>query len=81
MTQAMQARRPAAASVAEDMAERVSALDWTVMAAALDQHGAATTGALLTGDECAALAACYDDDARFRSRVVMARHGFGRVEF
>jgi uncharacterized protein len=81
MTRTMQARRPAATSVAEDMAGRVTALDWTGMAAVLDQHGAATTGTLLTGDECAALAACYDDDARFRSRVIMARHGFGRGEY
>jgi hypothetical protein len=81
MTRAMRARRPAATSVAVDIGERVAALDWTSMAAALDQHGAATTGALLTPDECAALAACYDDDAQFRSRVIMARHGFGRGEY
>ena len=38
-------------------------------------------GPVLTPDECAALAATYDVDARFRSRVVMARHGFGRGEY
>ena len=32
-------------------------------------------------DECRAVAALYDDDERFRSRVVMARHGFGRGEY
>jgi hypothetical protein len=38
-------------------------------------------GPLLGADECAALSAHYDDDTRFRSRVVMARHGFGRGEY
>jgi hypothetical protein len=38
-------------------------------------------GPLLDADACAALAARYDDDARFRSRIVMARHGFGRGEY
>ena len=32
---------------------------------------------LLTPDECAELIAMYDDDARFRSRVDMARYRFG----
>jgi hypothetical protein len=35
----------------------------------------------LSPAECAALAAAYDDDAAFRSRVVMARHGYGRGEY
>jgi hypothetical protein len=60
---------------------RVAALDWAGVAAALDAHGCATTGPLLTTGECAALAACYGADALFRSRVVMARHGFGRGEY
>ena len=36
---------------------------------------------LLSENECAALAASYADDALFRSRIVMARHGFGRGEY
>lgn len=32
-------------------------------------------------EECAALAALYGTDGIFRSRVVMARHGFGRGEY
>jgi hypothetical protein len=47
----------------------------------LDDRGYAVLPGLLTPDECGALAALYDDDARFRSRVVMARHNFGRGEY
>ena len=60
---------------------RVEALDWSAMASGLDAHGCAMTGPLLTAAECAALAALYAEDSRFRSRVVMARHGFGRGEY
>jgi uncharacterized protein len=60
---------------------RVTALDWAAMAASLDAHGCATTGALLAADECLALAASYPADEPFRSRVLMARHGFGRGEY
>ena len=61
--------------------ERVAALDWAVIAADLDAHGCAVTGPLLSAAECAALAGCYPQDSGFRSRVVMARHGFGRGEY
>jgi uncharacterized protein len=59
----------------------VATLDWPALAAALDADGYATIDALLTPQECASLVALYDDDARFRSRVVMARHNFGRGEY
>jgi hypothetical protein len=48
---------------------------------ALDATGVARVGRVLDPSTCRALAATYDDDARFRSRVVMARHGFGRGEY
>jgi hypothetical protein len=57
------------------------ALDWAAIGAALDAFGCATTGPLLDGQACVALAARYAEDAAFRSRVVMARHGFGRGEY
>ena len=59
----------------------IASLDWAAIAAALDAHGYAVTGPLLDPQACAALAARYDDDAHFRSRIVMARHGFGRGEY
>ena len=73
-----QATEPDAAA---DVASRVAALDWTRIAADLDARGCATTGPLLAPDACAALAALYDGDAGFRSRIVMARHGFGSGEY
>jgi uncharacterized protein len=72
-------RTPAPAARA--LAAPVAALDWTSIAADLDAHGCATTGPLLTAEQCAALAGIYSSDALFRSRVVMTRHGFGRGEY
>src|SRR5260370_39177215 len=63
------------------LATQIAALDWTDIAAQLDSHGCATTGRLLTSQQCATLATRYASDAPFRSRVVMARHGFGRGEY
>ena len=63
------------------LAAKIAALDWSRIAAELDAHGCATTGPLLASEQCAALAATYDSDTPFRSRVVMARHGFGRGEY
>jgi hypothetical protein len=81
MTAAVHAPRPRAVAAKADIAARVAALDWTGIAAALDAHGCAITGALLTPAECAVLARAYAVDHLFRSRVIMARHGFGRGEY
>jgi len=62
-------------------AERVAAVDWGQVAASLDERGYGTTAPLLGGEECRGLAALYDRDEAFRSRVVMQRHGFGRGEY
>ena len=61
--------------------ERVAALDWTAIISNLDEHGCATTEPLLTPKECTILAESYDSDQLFRSRIIMARHGFGRGEY
>ena len=60
---------------------RVAALDWPRIEADLDAAGHAAVDSLLTPGECEAAAALYDEPGRFRSRVVMARHGFGRGEY
>jgi hypothetical protein len=59
----------------------VTMVDWAAIAADLDAHGCATTGRLLSEKECTALAEDYATEALFRSRIVMARHGFGRGEY
>jgi len=56
-------------------------LDWNRIERELDGQGWATTGPFLTADQRDQLVATYDDDRLFRSRVIMARHGFGRGEY
>jgi hypothetical protein len=60
---------------------RIAALDWGRLTEEIDRQGWATTGSLLTAGERQAIVASYDDDGLFRSRVVMALHGFGRGEY
>ncbi len=55
--------------------------DWERMERDLNAYGCAVVKGVLSAKECGALAASYEDDAQFRSRVVMARHGFGRGEY
>jgi hypothetical protein len=66
---------------AADVAARVDAYEWSRVSAHLDAHGWALLPKLLTAAECAAIASLYADGSRFRSHVVMARHGFGRGEY
>jgi uncharacterized protein len=80
MTATLSRRRPIA-DAAPSIAERVAALDWEALARDLDAHGCAVTDVLLSAEECAWLAETYANDALFRSRIVMARHGFGRGEY
>jgi hypothetical protein len=63
------------------LASRIDALPWPGLLEQLDRQGFATTGPLLSAEECAALAALYDDPGPWRNRVVMARHGFGQGEY
>jgi hypothetical protein len=65
----------------DTLAARIKELDWVHVGDDLAAHGCATTGPLLTTEQCAALAQTYAEDAPFRSRVIMARHGFGRGEY
>jgi hypothetical protein len=61
--------------------ERVLALNWQEMTSDLDAYGCAVAESVLTVKECQELAGMYHDDRLFRSRIVMARHGFGRGEY
>jgi hypothetical protein len=58
-----------------------SETDWPGFLAALDERGHAVLPGLLDAAECRALATFYERDTAFRSRVVMARHNFGRGEY
>lgn len=60
---------------------RVQSLDWEALGRDLDMLGHAVVRDLLSPAECAGLAALYGEDSRFRSRVIMARHGFGMGEY
>ena len=64
-----------------DIDSRVDAYAWSSISEHLDAHGWAIVEKLLTAGECEAVAGLYADDRHFRSRIVMARHGFGRGEY
>jgi hypothetical protein len=59
----------------------LESLDWTAIHKSVSNKGWAITGPVLSADECACLRQMYTDEARFRSRVDMARHRFGQGEY
>ena len=59
----------------------VADLDWPGLEQRLDDAGFAMTPPLLTPGQCAEVVAMFDDDGRFRSTVVMARHAFGEGSY
>jgi uncharacterized protein len=77
----MKERRPLAPASGGDAAASLASLNWTRLAMEIDAAGCAVIPKLLSSAECAALAGYYAEDARFRRRIVMARHGFGRGEY
>jgi uncharacterized protein len=86
LPQAGEARAPKAAGDSRpDESSRIGAardaLDWPAIEGELDAFGCAIAPKLLTAEDCHGLAALYADDTPFRSRIVMAAHGFGRGEY
>jgi uncharacterized protein len=77
----MNATRTTRPASSVDVETRAAAADWASAATHLDGYGWAMLTTLLTADECERIAGLYEDDHRFRSQVVMARHGFGRGEY
>ena len=59
-------------------AQSVDALDWPRLGQILDERGHALVPDLLTPAECHTTAAMFQDRDRFRKRVVMARHQYGK---
>jgi hypothetical protein len=72
---------PGASALDEDrdIGRRVGDIDWRSLGGALDAQGWATTGPLLAAAECRSISDLYPDESRFRSHVVMARHGYGEL--
>src|SRR5262245_52334517 len=62
-------------------AAQLSKFDWRRVSQDLDAQGSAVMEAILSREECQALAGLYMKDDIFRSRVVMEQHGFGRGEY
>ena len=60
---------------------RVEAYGWQALADDLDSYGCAVLPKLLSRDESRMIAALYPDESHFRSRIQMARHGFGKGEY
>jgi hypothetical protein len=75
------AERKSALSSGSLISETVDALDWAAVGAELDSQGCAVLRNLLSADQCGEVATLFADDARFRSRIVMSRHGFGSGEY
>jgi len=63
------------------LSDRLAALDWSRIATDLDAEGCAVLSGMLSAQECAAQSSLFAQQEPFRSRVVMARHGFGRGEY
>jgi hypothetical protein len=62
-------------------APRVNAYDWQTVSQELNARGCAVLDRLLSPDECRFVAALYPHEEHFRSRIRMARHGFGKGEY
>ena len=63
------------------MTHAATAVDWLAVEQGVDTRGWAILPGLLDAATCATVAAWYSDSHRFRSRIVMSRHGFGRGEY
>jgi uncharacterized protein len=63
------------------LSRRIAQCPWSELETALDSDGVVTLPGLLTASECAEAVALYPDSERFRSRVVMAQHGYGSGEY
>jgi hypothetical protein len=66
---------------ADTIVERVNALDWEQIENELDGFGSAVIPGLLSEQESDGLARLYSREDIYRTRIVMAQHGFGRGEY
>jgi hypothetical protein len=66
---------------AKRLEARIARADLGALERSLDLDGAAVVHGLLTSADCARIAAMYENDALFRSTIVMSRHGYGKGEY
>lgn len=71
----------ASTKVEDSIQDRISGFNWHGIESELQEHGCAVLGQVLAKRACSDLIAAYDSETAFRSRVIMARHGFGRGEY
>lgn len=62
-------------------AERVTRYDWQNLSEELSDYGCVVMEKLMSPEECQEIAGLYSQEARFRSHIHMARHGFGKGEY
>jgi len=70
-----------AGGTAGAISNRIETYRWDTLSAELDAQGFAVMDGLLTPHECRTVAALYPHAEHFRSRIQMARHGFGEGEY
>jgi hypothetical protein len=68
-------------SISLSAEDRLATYDWQRITAELNTHGHALIEKLMTPGECVVIASLYAHEGHFRSRVIMARHGFGQGEY
>jgi uncharacterized protein len=68
-------------SAEDGVKSKIRIFNWAHLHEELSERGCAVLKNLLSAEECGQLAASYCKEELFRSRIVMARHGFGRGEY
>jgi hypothetical protein len=74
-----QVARPSALD--DNIRKRIESYDWQQIFASMDAEGWAILPGLITAAEADSMTAIYPKEDRFRKRIVMAKHGFGRGEY
>ena len=68
-------------ATARPLLPALAGLDWDQLGRQLDERGIATTPPLLSPEQCAQVSDMFEEDERFRSTVVMARHAYGEGRY
>jgi hypothetical protein len=74
-------KKPQAKARAGIVTDRIEAIDWSEAARTMNEEGWVIVPAILTPSEADSIASMFDEDKRFRNRIIMERHGFGRGQY